>query len=60
MLQIISAKEKILNSCSNLECLQFPDVDELKDGLSDKLDKVAEDLKDYFEEHSALRFIADH
>lgn len=55
--QISSAKEKILASCHGLESLQFQDIDDLKDSLSEKLDAVRDVLDNYFEAHAALDLI---
>ncbi len=55
--QISSAKEKILASCHGLERLQFQDIDDLKDSLSEKLDAVRDVLDNYFEAHAALDLI---
>lgn len=53
--QINNARRKILDSCKNLERLQFTDVDELKDQLDVKLNDVAKVLKDFFDERTSLK-----
>lgn len=55
--QIEAAKTKIIASCRSLERLQFPDVEELKTGLSDKMDAVKAVLSNFFEDHAALGLI---
>ncbi len=55
--QIKNAKTKILDSCANLIRLQYPDVDDLKTSLAEKLDAVQVTLESYFEDHEALNLI---
>jgi hypothetical protein len=55
--QILAAKTKILDSCSNLMRLQYPDVDDLIVSLSEKLDGALESLANYFENHASLELI---
>lgn len=55
--QIATAKKKILDSCENLVRLQYPDVDDLKTSLSEKIDVVQTTLDNYFEDHVSLRLI---
>lgn len=55
--QINSAKTKIIKSCNNLERLQFQDVEDLINKLSEKLDNVQTVLDNYFEDHAALDLI---
>lgn len=55
--QIKNAKTKILDSCSNLIRLQYPDVVDLKTSLSEKLDAVQAALDSYLEDHTALDLI---
>ena len=52
--QIASAKTRILNSCANLERLQYPDIDGLMSSLGDKMDAVKDILDGYFEDHITL------
>ena len=46
--QINIAKQKILKTCDNLERLHFPDIDLLRDDLSEKMDDVLETLSNFF------------
>ena len=55
--QIVQSKTKILNSCVNLQRLQYPDVDDLKAVLSEKIDAVKNALEAYFENHASLELI---
>lgn len=55
--QIISAKNKIIDSCANLIRLQYPDVEDLKTTLGEKLDDVQKVLDDYLGDHSSLELI---
>ena len=55
--QITIAKAKILDSCANLVRLQYPDVDDLKTSLSEKLEAVQTAFDNYFEEHASLDLI---
>ena len=55
--QIETAKIKILDSCANLTRLQYPDVDNLKSSLCDKLDDVRATLDNYFKDHASLELI---
>ena len=55
--QITTAKAKILDSCANLVRLQYPDVDNLKASLSEKLDDLQSALDNYFEDHATLDLI---
>ena len=47
--QIKTAKSKIIKSCDRLEQLHFPDIAELKDLLSQKIDEVHKSFSDFFE-----------
>ena len=55
--QITIAKAKILDSCANLVRLQYPDVDDLKTSLSEKLEAVQTAFDNYFEDHASLDLI---
>ena len=55
--QIASAKQKILKTCDNLERLQFPDIDELRNVLAGKIDAVQKELDDFFEDRATLNLI---
>ncbi len=52
--QIELAKNKILRSCDGLERLHFPDIDELREVLSEKLNAVQQAFNDFFEDRSSL------
>ena len=56
--QIKRAKVKVLATCDRLERLQFPDVSNLRDSLSKKLDEVQKVLEDFFTDRSSLEFVA--
>lgn len=56
--QIKRAKVKVLATCDRLERLQFPDVSELRDSLSEKLDEVQTALEDFFVDRSSLEVVA--
>lgn len=56
--QIKRSKEKVLATCDKLERLQFPDVDDLRDSLSSKLDEVQAVLEAFFQERSSLNLIS--
>lgn len=55
--QIEAAKNKITKSCDIMERLQFPDIDDLREALSDKIDEVKDALEKYYEDHASLSFI---
>ncbi len=55
--QIEAAKSRIIGSCHGLERLQFQDVEDLKAGLSEKMDAVNAVLANFFENHAALGLI---
>lgn len=55
--QIAVAKSKIVDSCYGLERLQFPDVDDLKIKLSEKIDAAKAVLDNFFVDHAALGLI---
>lgn len=57
--QIDLAKNKILHSCSILEHLHFPDVDELRSELTTKIDAVNAALSNYYDERRSL-VLAQH
>lgn len=57
--QISRAKEKIISSCKNFDRLKFPDIDELKSTLTEKLKDLEKSFDDFFEEHNILDFISD-
>ena len=57
-MQINTAKTKVLATCDRLERLQFPEVEELRNSLSSKLDDVQNALITFFEERSSLELIA--
>lgn len=52
--QIKSAKSKIVKSCDRLEQLHFPDIADLKNTLSQKIDEVYEAFSDFFEDRTSL------
>lgn len=56
--QIQRAKTKILATCDNLERLQFSDVEELREGLSQKIDALQNFLNDFFCERNSLNLIS--
>lgn len=55
--QISLSKTRILDSCANLQRLQYPDVEELKNILSEKIDTVKNALDAYFEDHGSFELI---
>lgn len=56
--QIQRAREKVLSTCDNLERLQFPEIKELRDGLSEKMDELQKILDDFFQDRSSLELIS--
>lgn len=52
--QIKNAKSKIIKSCDRLEQLHFPDIADLKEVLSQKIDEVHKSFKDFFEDRTSL------
>lgn len=52
--QIALAKQKISDSCCNLERLKFPDISELRNNLSAAMDKVQNVFDDFFRERQAI------
>jgi len=56
--QIKRAKDKILGTCDHLSRLQFPDVHELRNTLSQKMDDVMKSLNDFFLDRSSLDLIS--
>lgn len=56
--QIQRTTRKVLAVCNNLERLQFPDIEELREGLSQKLDELQEVLEDFFYERSSLNLVS--
>lgn len=52
--QIAMAKQKIVDSCNALERLKFPDVEELKNSLSEAMDKVKKVFDDFFDYRQAI------
>ncbi|MEE1056450.1 MAG: PIN domain-containing protein [Acutalibacteraceae bacterium] len=57
--QIQQAKQKILTSCMNFDRLKFPDIDELKSVLTEKIDDLEKSFDDFFEDRNILNFISD-
>lgn len=57
--QIASAKQKILKTCDNLERLQFPDINELRNALAEKMDEVQKELEEFFENRATL-YLTQH
>ncbi len=55
--QIEAAKSRIIGFCHGLERLQFQDVEDLKAGLSEKMDAANAVLANFFENHAALGLI---
>lgn len=55
--QIQTAKKKIIKSCDRLEQLHFPDISELRDNLSRKIDEVYKSFSDFFEDRTSLNII---
>jgi len=58
--QIKNAKNKIINSCDRLEQLHFPDIDDLKDVLSQKIDEVYQAFCDFFEDRASLNITQNY
>ncbi len=56
-IQIQNAKDKILKSCNILEQLHFPDIQELRDELSQKMDDAYKAFCDFFEDRPSLNII---
>lgn len=56
--QIKLSRAKVLKSCENLERLEFPDVDELRDSLSVKFDELQKVIDDFFQDRIGLRLIS--
>lgn len=57
--QIELAKNKILRSCDGLERLHFPDINELREVLSEKLNAVQQAFNDFFEDRPSLNLAQD-
>ena len=57
--QIKTAKSKIIKSCDRLEQLPFPDIAELKNLLSQKIDEVHKSFSDFFEDRPSLSITQD-
>ncbi|MHB1153518.1 MAG: PIN-like domain-containing protein [Eubacteriales bacterium] len=57
--QINNAARKVLKICDNLQALQYPDITDLKDGLSKKFDELLELSESFFEDRTLLNFIAN-
>ena len=57
--QISTAARKILKICDNLEALQYPDVEELRENLSEKFDELIEIPESFFEDRNILDFISN-
>lgn len=56
--QIERSKIKVLATCDKLERLQFPDVADLRNSLSEKLDEVQTVLENFFADRGSLDFVA--
>ena len=52
--QIQNAKNKIIKSCDRLEQLHFPDIGDLRDVLSKKIDEVYQAFNGFFEDRTSL------
>lgn len=57
--QISNAARKVLKMCENLQALQYPDIAELQDDLSNKFDELLSIPEAFFEDRTILDFIAN-
>lgn len=57
--QIDNAARKVFKICDNLQSLQYPDISELKNGLSSKFAELLELSESFFEDRTILDFIAN-
>jgi hypothetical protein len=57
--QINNARRKVLKICDNLQALQYPDISELRDGLSTKFTELLELSESFFEDRTILDFISN-
>ena len=57
--QINNAARKVLNICDNLQALQYPDICELRNGLSTKFTELLELSESFFEDRTILDFISN-
>jgi len=57
--QISNAARKVLNICDSLQALQYPDISDLRVGLSTKFTELFELSKSFFEDRTILNFIAN-
>jgi len=52
------AKKKMINSCNLLEGLHYPEVEELRSGLEERLEELDKYVKDFFEDRNTWDFVA--
>jgi hypothetical protein len=57
--QITNVARKVLKMCDNLQALQYPDIAELREELSDKFDELISIPENFFEDRTILDFIAN-
>lgn len=58
-LQISNAARKVLNICDNLQALQYPDIPELRNVLTNKFTELLKLSEAFFEDRPILDFIAN-
>jgi len=57
--QINNAARKVIKICDNLQALQYPDISQLRNGLSTKFTELLELSESFFEDRTILDFIAN-
>jgi len=57
---IESTKAKIANQCGIIKSLDFPDIDELKSALNEKLEEMLVLIDNYADDHTILEFLNEH
>ena len=57
--KIINADRKVLKICDNLQALQYPDIEELRENLSGKFDELLSITEAFFEDRTILELIAN-